>query len=468
MAKLYGKGTIKELDKGKKYRIQLSIGKNPVTGKYDRHTETFLGTYRQAQLRIEELRRQYASGKAANADSVVFSDWCDRFLSGREGLANVKPETLRHNRNTSKHLLKYLGDVRVVDISPVNVTDMYAAMRADGVGDSTIFHCHKLMKQIMADAVNNDICLRNPMDRVATPRKPKPKRKALSSDESKRLANIVTSGEPSANTTAVYTYLATGTRLGEVLGLKWDYVFLDEERPYIYFLYQLNRRGELVSLKTDDDDNPIGRVVPIDESTVSVLRAWKDAQREYLSELCIEQTGDTFVITNSLGSHCDHTNFERWWRSFCVKHGFGKMVDDEGREIVALTIGQDASEHSDCVIEWRDADGWPCDASGRRYSRSYKRPKVKSHYQGLTIHELRHTHFTHRLANGMDIPTAQALGGWSTPAMLLTTYAHPVPENVWASAGFMDALTNEEKGDDAKRFAHDLHNSEGGKQKSQR
>ena len=54
---------------------------------------------------------------------------------------------------------------------------------------------------------------------------------------------------------------------------------------------------------------------------------------------------------------------------------------------------------------------------------------------------LRHTHFTMRLASGMDIPTAQALGGWSTPTMLMNVYAHPVSENIWNAAGFMDGLS---------------------------
>jgi len=46
-----------------------------------------------------------------------------------------------------------------------------------------------------------------------------------------------------------------------------------------------------------------------------------------------------------------------------------------------------------------------------------------------------------RLASGMDIPTAQALGGWSTPTMLMNVYAHPVSENIWNAAGFMDGLS---------------------------
>lgn len=440
MTRLYGKGTLEVIEKGKKYRIYFSCGKDPVTGKYLRKTETFLGTKRQAELRIEEIRRELEAGKAHNADKITFSDWCERYLSNREKLESRRPKTLKQDRITSRHLLRRLGDTHIVDITPAMITDMYVSMRSDGVGDTTLVQCHRLLNRVLKDAVNNDVIMRNPLDRVEKPKTPKPNRQALSIAESRRLAGICTNGKPTANKTAVFLGLSLGARLGEVLGLTWECIEL-EERPHVYIYQQLAENGELAPLKTDKDDKPTPRIVPIDASTVAVLKAWKDSQAAQLSALGAKQDKQTPVITNTLGDYVDHHNFERWWRSFSVKNGFGRWVTEDGKEFITLTIGADPEQYRDYVIEWKDASGWACDASGKRYSRSYKRPKVKRHYDGLKYHELRHTHFTMRLAEGMDIPTAKALGGWSTAAMLMNVYAHPVPENIWASAGFMDGLT---------------------------
>ena len=49
-----------------------------------------------------------------------------------------------------------------------------------------------------------------------------------------------------------------------------------------------------------------------------------------------------------------------------------------------------------------------------------------------------------RLEEGLDLKTAQALGGWTTPDMLLKTYAHAVPDKVLSSGGYMDRLLAEE------------------------
>lgn len=443
MAKLYGRGSIEQIIKGKKYRIQQPCGKDPITGKYIRIRETFLGTKRQAEMRLEQIRREVENGKAVNADKISFAEWCENYLSMREGLGKHRPATYRHDRMLSKHLKNGLGSVLVVDITPAVVNDFYASLRAAGVGDTTVRECHGLLKRILKYAVNNDVIMRNPCDRVETPRKPKPNRHALDTEDAARLGAVCLAGCPSANKTAVYLGLATGARLGEVLGLTWAHVALDEARPYVYVVQQFTRFGEVAPLKTDKDDNPTGRVIPLDGSTVAVLSAWKAEQRQQLNALGVEQGVSTPVITNGLGEFTDHANFERWWRSFCVENRFARMVDEQGREIIELAIGDDAALFEGKVIEWRDADGWPCDETGKRFSRSYKRPRIKRHYEGLHFHELRHTHFTMRLANGMDIPTAQALGGWSSPAMLMTVYAHPVTENIWQSAGFMDDLNKQ-------------------------
>lgn len=487
MAKLNGKGTITELVKGEKYRIKFSGGKDPATGKYIQVKETFLGTKRQAELRVEGIRRECelrrdlgecglsldelagygltlavmverGMGAAQAADElkrrkdeeskkVLFSDWLEQYLSNRESLGKLRPKTLKRDRDLSKHLLRGLGSVLVVDITPAMVNAFNASMRDSGVGDTTIKQCHRLLKTVMKQAVNNDLILRNPVERADTPKNPIPNRQWLETSEANRLSTLCASGTPTANKTAVFLALATGARLGEVLGLTWAHIALDGARPHVFLVQQWTEQNELAPLKTDKDENPVGRVIPIDASTIAVLRAWKSEQRRLLNSIGIEQGNSSPVITNQNGTFTNHSRFQRWWRSFCVDNGFGRVVADDGREIVTLTLGDDASLYpdSDFVIEWRDSDGWPCDENGKRYSRSYKKPKTKKRYDGLHFHALRHTHFSLRRGSGVDDTTLQYLGGWSSPAMLMNVYAHPVAENIWASAGFMDRLTSEKQ-----------------------
>ena len=513
MAKLYGKGTIKELVKGRKYHLCLSAGKDPLSGqvlsskervpdnaiacdedgtptvpelryadatpeqraaiawwkepvRYLKAQETFLGTRRQAELRIEQMRRELEQGRALNADKVTIASWIEQYLANRESAGKVRPATLRSNRGVAKHIISGLGTVRVVDLTPAMVNGFYTRLRVNGVGDTTVHMCHKLLKAVMNDAVNNDIILRNPVLRADAPRKPKPKRHALSMDEAARLARICSSGTPTANKVAVYLGLALGARLGEVLGLQWQHVVLDStagkgqgeqralstfmlvtciDRPFVHIVQQYTPTGDIAPTKTDHADMPVGRIVPIDTSTVRVLKAWRAEQRRLLDALGIEQSPTTPVITNAHGQFTNHYSYEAWFRKFCVEHKFGQVFDDDGKPIVELRVGDDAPDaerYDGYTIIWRDACGRYCDETGQRYSSSYQRPQVKRHYRGLVFHELRHSNFTIRLAGGTDVTTCQYLGGWSSPEILMKTYAHPVAETIWGSAGFMDGLAN--------------------------
>lgn len=442
MAKqLYGRGSIEEIEKGRKYRLQQPLGKDPQTGRYIRHRETFKGTRRQAEMRLEQIRREFEQGKALNADKITLGEWLEQHLAQREDMGKCRPSTLKRDRVLSKHIMRGLGSVLVVDLTPVMIEGFYASMRNDGVGDTTICQVHRLLKTVLKRAVNNDLILRNPAARVEPPKKPKPNRQSLEIEDANRLSALCASDKPTANKTAAFIALATGARLGEILGLTWGHACIDGDRPFVHFVQQFTSAGEIAPLKTDKDDEPNpGRIVPLDASTVAVLIAWKSTQREQLNALGIEQCASTPIITNQNGTFTNHSRFERWWRSFCVDNGFGRMVTTDGHEILTLEIGDDAALYPDAVIQWKDSDGWPCDENGKRYSRSYKRPEIKTRYVGLRFHSLRHTHFSLRLASGMDTITAQYLGGWSSPAMLLGVYAHPVAQNIWSSAGFMDKL----------------------------
>lgn len=442
MEKPHGRGTVVEIEKGRRYRIILPCGKDPKTGKYRKVTETFHGTKRQAELRVEEIRREVEGGRAPGTDRLTVAEWLEEYMSNREAIGKQRRSTLERDRQQAALIAPYIGSMRLRDLTARDIEAFEARMKADGASDGTVYRCHGFLKAALGKAYRVDLVPSNPADKAEPPKKPVPRRQSLEPDEARRLAALCAEGEPSANKTAVYLALATGARLGEVLGLTWAHVDMRGDRPSILFIQQYTRYGTVTPLKTDEDDNPVGRTVPIDSSTVAALSAWSRVQRAKLAAIGVERPPGTPVVSSTVGTFTDQGNFGQWWRRFCVAGGFGKFASvEDGREVVELRVGDDPSIYPGCIIEWRDADGWPCDESGRRFSRSYPNPKVKARYVGLNFHALRHTHFSLRLADGTDYKTAQYLGGWSTPAMLMNVYAHPVAENIWDSAGFMDSLT---------------------------
>lgn len=233
--------------------------------------------------------------------------------------------------------------------------------------------------------------------------------------------------------------LATGCRRGEVLGLQWKHIRLDDN-PYIEVRQQLVKKH----LGYEPPKAGSYRKISIDRDTAEALSKWKAEQAEYL-RMTLEdrarrrkhrdelemgaasrtgrkprlysfdllQTEDTPVVCDSLGEPHNTDNYGAWFRRFCCSVGLGAMCDESGNPVVRRV-----NEH-----------GFPVDDEGRPYSRSNKNPRPKLHYKGLKFHELRHTNISLLIGNGMDIKIVQQRAGHKKASTTIDIYAHAMPEN---------------------------------------
>ncbi|MDO4537762.1 MAG: tyrosine-type recombinase/integrase [Coriobacteriales bacterium] len=485
--------------------VEASGGTDPITGKRIRARERFHGNKTQAEERLQALKNELKLSRELSAVGVTerdlldcglsigylvqdgtmnaamvkskvdahhaererllaeekrrmpFCDFFEEYLAGREKMEHGRKSTMEKYRSVGSHIQQYLEGKELVDVDTETIERMYGDFRAAGMGDETLLVCHTLMNMVMAQAYKFDRIDQNPMDKVERPKRTTDtKRGMLQPDEVRRLDRIITTGELSAYKMAVYIALATGARLGEILGLQWEHVREDHGRPYIDFVQQHTRYNERTDLKTDKHNTRKGRIVPIDRTTLQVLGTWKATQRAALNELGIEQGKTTPIITNTVGNWVTHSDLERWFREFCARNGFGAFYTEDGRQIVELLPGDSMAmlyPEDQYLVLWRDADGWQTDENGKRFSRSNPNPYkgLKRHYEGLRFHWLRHSHFSLRRAgvasNGtikrLDPETLQQLGGWKDNRMIDRIYGHPVEANLWASAGFMDSISGD-------------------------
>ncbi len=423
MTRLYGEGTIKELIKGKKYFLRLYCGIDPITGKYREKTEMVHGTKAQARRRLEEIRTEIESGLRMNADKITYAELSEQFHGMRELEGVLKPQTLRSSRMLEKHIVGRIGSARVCDLDAQSVRNLYRLLLENGIGNTTLHHVHKQLKQILQFAVNNDILLKNPCDRVKAPQRSKPVRKSLTKPEAARLREVLLEA-PDSPQIGVLLGLSTGMRVSEVMGLTWRNVTFDGSSPCARVIQSLDRFGNIQTPKTDSGI----RTISIDGKTREALRVWKKKQALEMFALGMRQEDSTPVCTNQLYGFFDLADYSRWFRAFCVQNKFGRYVDDEGEPIPERHL---------------NTQGFPVDREGHPYSRNNPKPKTRKHYEGLKFHELRHTQATLQLAAGVDIKTVQTRLGHASASVTLNTYAHALPERDRAAADLFESILDE-------------------------
>ncbi len=101
--------------------------------------------------------------------------------------------------------------------------------------------------------------------------------------------------------------LYSGLRREEILGLKWDCVFLDEKTPYISVRRAWHMEGDDPVVNTLLKTKAAKRDIPIPKCLVDCLREAK------------EKSKSEYVISNIEGNWLAETQFERVWQYVAVR-----------------------------------------------------------------------------------------------------------------------------------------------------
>lgn len=137
----------------------------------------------------------------------------------------------------------------------------------------------------------------------------------------------------------------------------------------------------------------------MDFSLAGALIAWEGIQQEGLQQVNrrrasrgeqpLVHDGDTPVVTGKYGQRVDPDVLGKFFRNYCVDNGWGKFTKD----VVTKEYG------------------------GRTFTRG-------KGYEGLTMHELRHTVASLLIAEGLDVKTVQHQLGHKSAQTTLNAYVH--------------------------------------------
>lgn len=401
---LSGIGTIEKTKSGK-WRIRVSLGKDPVTGKYIKSaSRTIDGTKAEAMEALVQYRAEILSGDIQKETDITVGEYAQQFHDEREHEFK-SPLAWQRETYEIRRIVEHFGAYRLQELDTRTIRRVYARLRKDGFNEGMMHRIHQKLSQIMKQAENDEIIQKNPCNPINISRPKAKERKSLSAEEAQRLNCILLNNKPSSFECAVLLALHTGMRRGEVLGLTWQHVHFDKRKIYVAKQYASDK-----TIRDPKSKKSI-RWLSIDDEVLDYLKRWKEIQQDYLEtqaakiteedtdKIVILQAEDGPVVNNSYGYYCDPNIFARWFRNFCANNGFGDMGKIE----------------------------YHTDNDGRRRAH-------KTGYTGLTFHELRHTQATLLIGNGADIKTVQNRLVHSSASLTMDIYSHAIEQNDRAAA----------------------------------
>jgi integrase len=152
---------------------------------------------------------------------VTFGTYSTRWLHERPTIAARTREL--YSLLLRLHLVPHLGAVQLRHISPATVRRWRQERHDAGVGASTIAKAYRLLRSIMATAVDDEVIVRNPCRIKGGGTEDTPERPVLTPEKVAELAEVIEPRYRLVVLLAVYASL----RWGEVMGLRRSDLDLD-------------------------------------------------------------------------------------------------------------------------------------------------------------------------------------------------------------------------------------------------
>jgi integrase len=265
--------------KGARYYAVVYEGTDPLTRK-ERRTWRAAGTSRrEAERLLAELVQARNSrcpvfpGRMSLASYLV-----GHWLPTRR--SSLRPSTFaRYERETLRHINPLIGHVALNRVTAADLDALYDALldhgRVDGSGlaPKTVLNIHQILRAALRDACQRGLVIRNEA-LLAHP--PKIRHRFSNKPNAWTAAQLASFLEVSRTHrlwSAIYLAATTGMRRGEVLGLRWGDVDLEQRR--------LSVHRTIIAIAYDTAESTVKtrnsrRVVDLGGDTVEMLDAWRD------------------------------------------------------------------------------------------------------------------------------------------------------------------------------------------------
>ena len=253
------------------WRLVVSAGYDPVTGRRRRVQRTFRGSKRDAERSLARLVVEVEGGMQADQSRVRLATYLtDRYLE--KAKTRLRPETWdRYESLLRVHVIPEIGAIPLDRLRPAHIDQVMSRMAKGGAAPASIRQAYRVVSRSLKEAVRLQLIATNPAERVDPPRVGRPDLEVPTREGLTKLLDTVDGSEWAV---PIALDIATGLRRGELLGLRWPDI--DFERRLVQVNWELQRHRGKGLVFVEPKTGRARRQIQVPEALVGMLR---DAKR---------------------------------------------------------------------------------------------------------------------------------------------------------------------------------------------
>jgi integrase len=365
------------------YSVVIRRGKDPNTGKYLQSWFTVKGTKKDAEKKLSEVLHQLDNGVFMKPGKTTLEEYLKKWLTDY-AFSNLSPNTgANYQYIIQRHIVPSLGKITLTQLKPEHIQKYYSEKltngRFDGKGLSprSVRHHHMCLHTALQNAMKMGLLIRNPVDAVDPPHCQRAEMNTINEIE---IATLLESAKTTPYYSLFFMAIFTGMRRSELLALRWCDIDLPLCTASVSRSLHVLKGGRVIFRPTKTLKSR--RSVSLSPSTAIMLKDHKEKQNvlRILSGNPLKE--DDFVFSQIDGKP---------FLPNTVSHNWEKLVHKTG-------------------------------------------------LNGVRFHDLRHSHASLMLKQGIHPKIVQERLGHSSIQVTLDTYSHVAPGLQEAAAKGFDDL----------------------------
>src|SRR5215210_7482629 len=181
-------------------------------------------TRKVAAEKLTKALAQRDGGLAFETGKLTVAEYMDKWLT--ESARNrLRPKTYKdYSGLTRLHIVPALGHLKLKKLTPLHVQSFYGSKLESGLSKRTVEYIHTVLHSALKQAVRWELVPRNVTEAVDPPRPERQERPTFNLDQARHFLEAARKDDWGALYVLV---IQTGMRRGELFGLRWDDVDLD-------------------------------------------------------------------------------------------------------------------------------------------------------------------------------------------------------------------------------------------------
>ena len=362
------KGVIRQRSSDPNSRtIQVYLGKDPSTGKTRFWVETIRGDDDAVMARRAEIVRDAGRGSLLDSPNVTVAEFLEDWLR-THGSMRLRPRTLAgYEDHVRRYMIPRIGHLRLSRLAPRHVIDMEADLLRHGGRNGSALSPRTVLQthRILSSALTH--AMRSELisrNAASLVEPPRTSRHEFRTLTFQQVRRFLDGISNPLHRSIVLLAVQTGLRRAEILGLQWRDLDLDKGMISVRRSVVQMPGGGVAVAGTKTD---FGRLVPMVEESRLLLLSMLESARESLGGS--EPGYDSFV--------------------FC---------HPDGRPLTPHSVTQ-----------------------------AFQRARTRAGLKGLRLHDLRHTHASLMLAEGVNLKVVSERLGHSSIGITGDLYSHVLP-----------------------------------------